>query len=186
MYGSHQHAIAADGVGGHVTATTPQLSISMCKNYPSAPSDSSFFFVKSTMPSVLHCEHFSGFPPGRPNRTCRSDPHVQIFVVRLIIFSDLHSMHAVRGPPFTPNRFTLFEPHEHLPPQASSGFFDSDLRGASTRSERPQNRKRNHPRPSFPETIHEDGVKASLHDGAPRYAQVHHPLGLAVDAVRPR
>ena len=103
----------------------------MCKIYPSAPSDSSFFFVKSTIPSVLHCEHFSGFPPGRPKRTCRSDPHVQIFVVRFIIFSDLHSMHAVRGPPLTPNRFTLFEPHEHLPPQASSGFFDSDLRGAS-------------------------------------------------------
>ena len=111
----------------------------MCKIYPSAGS-SSFFFVKSTMPSVLHCEHFSGFPPGRPKRTCRSDPHVQIFVVRFIIFSDLHSMHAVRGPPLTPNRFTLLEPQLHLPPQASSGFFDSDLRGAS-RSERPQNRK---------------------------------------------
>ena len=139
----------------------------MCKIYPST-SDSSFFFVKSTMPSVLHCEHFSGFPPGRPNLTCLSEPQVQIFVVRFIIFSDLHSMHAVRGPPFTPNRFTLFEPHEHLPPQASSGFFESDLRGASTRSERPQNRKRNHPRPSFPETTRIDGVKASLHNGTPR------------------
>ena len=115
---------------GHRHAAAATTKLSMCKIYPSAGS-SSFFFVKSTMPSVLHWEHFSGFPPGRPKRTCRSDPQVQIFVVRFIIFSDLHSMHAVRGPPFTPNRFTLFEPHEHLPPQASSGFFDSDLRGAS-------------------------------------------------------
>ena len=97
----------------------------MCKIYPSAGS-SSFFFVKSTMPSVLHCEHFSGFPPGRPNRTCRSDPHVQIFVVRLIILSDLQLMHAVRGPPLRPNRRTFPEPQEHFPPQDSSGFLLSD------------------------------------------------------------
>ena len=144
----------------------------MCKIYPSAGS-SSFFFVKSTMPSVLHWEHFSGFPPGLPKRTCLSEPQVQIFVVRFIIFSDLHSIHAVRGPPLTPNRFTLFEPQLHLPPQASSGFFDSDLRGASTRSERPQNRKRDHPLPSFLETIHEDGVKAPQHFKTRRYALDH-------------
>ena len=43
----------------------------------------------------------------------------------------------------------------------------SSLRGAS-RSERPQNPKRNHPLPSFLETSRVDGVKASLHDGTPR------------------
>ena len=78
------------------------------------------------MPSLLHCEHRSGFPPTLPKRTCRSDPHVQIFVVRLIILSDLQLMHAVRGPPLRPNLRTFPEPHEHLPPQDSSGFFDSD------------------------------------------------------------
>ena len=35
-------------------------------------------------------------------------------------------MHAVRGPPLRPNLRTFPEPHEHLPPQDSSGFFDSD------------------------------------------------------------
>ena len=35
-------------------------------------------------------------------------------------------------------------------------------------SEWPQIRKRNHPRPSFPETTRVDGVKAPLHDGTPR------------------
>ena len=97
----------------------------MCENYPSAGS-SSFFFVRSTMPSDLHWEHRSGFPPTLPKRTCRSDPHVQILVVRLIILSDLQLMHAVRGPPLRPNRRTFPLPQLHFPPQDSSGFFDSD------------------------------------------------------------
>merc|ERR1719409_711114 len=78
------------------------------------------------MPSPLHCEHRSGFPPTLPNLTCRSLPHVQIFVVRLIILSDLQLMHAVRGPPLRPNLRTIPEPHEHFPPQDSSGFLLSD------------------------------------------------------------
>ena len=41
----------------------------------------------------------------------------------------------------------------------------AEHRGRSTWSERPQNRKRDRPLPSFLETIHEDGVKASLHNG---------------------
>ena len=40
-------------------------------------------------------------------------------------------------------------------------------RGRSTRSERPQTRKRNHPRPRLMDTSRVDGVKASLHNGTP-------------------
>ena len=40
--------------------------------------------------------------------------------------------------------------------------------GLSTRSERPQNKKRNHPRPPLLETTRVDGVKAPLHNGTPR------------------
>ena len=41
-------------------------------------------------------------------------------------------------------------------------------RGLSTRSERPQNHKRDHPLPSFLQTTRVDGVKASLHNRTPR------------------
>ena len=41
-------------------------------------------------------------------------------------------------------------------------------RGRSTRSERPQTRKRNHPRPRLMDTSRVDGVKAPLHNGTPR------------------
>ena len=51
------------------------------------------------------------------------------------------------------------------------------LRGAS-RSLNSQNRKRDHPRPSFLETIHEYGVKASLHDGTPRARRPRVPLAV--------
>ena len=44
----------------------------------------------------------------------------------------------------------------------------ADHRGRSTRSERPQNQQRNHPRPPLLETTRIDGVKAPLHDGTPR------------------
>ena len=42
------------------------------------------------------------------------------------------------------------------------------LRGASSRSERRQNRKRNHPRPRVMDTSRVDGVKAPQHRGTPR------------------
>ena len=41
-------------------------------------------------------------------------------------------------------------------------------RGRSTRSELPQNRKRDHPRPPLLETTRVDGVKAPQHRGTPR------------------
>ena len=44
----------------------------------------------------------------------------------------------------------------------------AEHRGLSTRSERPQNRKRDHPLPSFLETTRVDGVKAPQHRGTPR------------------
>ena len=56
-----------------------------------------------------------------------------------------------------------------------SPSFRSNLRGndavakrCSTRSESAQNRKRDHPLPSFLETSRVDGVKAPPHDGTPR------------------
>ena len=51
------------------------------------------------------------------------------------------------------------------------------LRGASTRSEWPQNRKRNHPLHGEMHTSRVDGVKAPLHDGTPR----SHILGRRVE-----
>ena len=45
-----------------------------------------------------------------------------------------------------------------------------------TRSERPQNRQRDHPLPSFLETTRVDGVKASLHDGTPRSHRQDRPV----------
>ena len=51
--------------------------------------------------------------------------------------------------------------------RASEGY-RPNLRGASTRSERPQNQKINHPRHREMDTSRLDGVKASLHDGTPR------------------
>ena len=45
---------------------------------------------------------------------------------------------------------------------------------ASTRSERPQNRKRDHPRPTLLETTRVDGVKAPQHRGTPRSHRYDH------------
>ena len=56
------------------------------------------------------------------------------------------------------------------PPRASySAFRPTRPEPAPTRSERLQNRKRDHPRPPLLETKRVDGVKPPQHRGAPRY-----------------
>ena len=58
---------------------------------------------------------------------------------------------------------------------------DEDLRGAS----RSLDAVRNDPRPRLMDTSRVDGVKASLHDGTPRYAPLAHLFDDVVhDAVR--
>merc|ERR1719263_1954863 len=52
------------------------------------------------------------------------------------------------------------------------GLLSSNLRGASW-SERPQTRKRNHPRPRLMETSHINKVKTPQHDGTPRARSCH-------------
>ena len=60
------------------------------------------------------------------------------------------------------------------------------VRDAASRnvSKRPQNKKRDHPLPSFPETIHEDGVKPPQHRGTPDFACRRCPCGTAPSTRR--
>ena len=62
----------------------------------------------------------------------------------------------------------------------------AEHRGPSTRSERPRNRKRDHPRPSLSETTHANEVKTPQHDGTPRATRVHLPFPNSETASRNR
>ena len=58
----------------------------------------------------------------------------------------------------------------------------AEHRGLSTRSERPQNRKRNHPRSPLLETNRVDGVKASQHRWTPIS---YHPRLVVLQRIKP-
>ena len=67
--------------------------------------------------------------------------------------------------------------------EAATTTFDVEVqpapaRSIAVRSEWPQTRKRNHPRPRLMDTSRIDGVNAPLHDGTPRYAR--HDVAFAV------
>ena len=60
-----------------------------------------------------------------------------------------------------------------MPSSVAAMVTCAEHRGRSTRSERPQNRKRDHPRPPLLETTRVDGVKALQHRGTPRSYLAH-------------